>query len=454
MPEFDNETSLREAEAKMPFERVIRECGYGPKNENWKTFDCPFCKKEDKAGVFAAHGGGTKLFKCLSDSCDANEAMPVVKFFKKVRGISSDRDAFIEYLKLTGVWREKEKSLPKESQPEVTNGDGQALLRQFYSRLMLRPLDERRISDKRGLNPATSAALGFKSNLKSNRRLLLELAKTFAWEELKSSGLWLPPAGQKRRRPNSQFCGYVQLARRPKNRRKHADDKMVWGWCDEGWCKKCEHACKGEKCFQCGGKLKSADAILIPYFNGRGELMALRPHKGGAPEGTAASALHIYIPRTPQKITTEHFPVVVITEGEFKAAALWQILGAGREDGREPIGVVALPGIYFARHLGIRDGLEEWLRTVNCRRVIVAYDFEEKGNPQFGDAYQPEERRRFDSQTWARYLATSLSKKLHIRGEVALLPWAWQENGKADWDGALAQLGKANASSAESGVAA
>jgi len=440
MPEFDNEASLREAELRMPLERVIREFGFGPKNENWKSFDCPFCKKEDKAGVFTATGSNKKLFKCQSASCDANNAMPVVKFLMKIRGLNSDREAFIEYLKMANVWRERPKPASPTTIPQVTNGDGYTAIQEFYSKLALQADDERKLFDKRGLTSATSAALGFKSNLRSNRRRLLELGKTFAWEELKASGLWLPGEQQKHRRPNSQFCGYIQLARKPKGQRKHPDDKSVWGWCDEGWCAKCGLVAHGKQCTTCSGSLKSGDAILIPYFNERGELIALRPHKGGAPEGTAASAMHIYVPRSGQAVSQENFSTVVLTEGEFKAAAIWQTLGIGRDDGQEPIGAAALPGIYFAKHFDIREEIEAWVRAVKCRRVIVAYDAEDKGNPAFKDIYQPDPRKRFDSQIWARYLATNLSKKLHIRGEVGVLPKSWQMNGKADWDGALAEI--------------
>ena len=443
MPEFDNEASLREAETKLPYERVIRELGFGPKNDNWKSFECPFCKKEDKAGIFVASGSGVKLFKCQSTSCEANRAMPVVKFLGKVRGINSDREAFIEYLKMAGVWREKAKTeLPVI--PQVTNGDGCTALREFYALLSLHSRDGQKLSDKRGLTSDTIARLGFKSNPKSNRRLLIELSKSYAWEELKASGLWLPGKEQKTRRPNAQFCGYLQLARKPKSHRKNPDDKAVWGWCDEGWCTKCEQTSKvlseSQVCSCCGSKLKAGDAILIPYFSPNGDLIALRPHKGGAPEGTAASAMHVYIPRPVVPSGEERFPEVIITEGELKAAALWQILGAGRTDGQTPLGVAALPGIYFAKNLAIREELHYWLRAVHCRRVIVAYDYEDKGNPAFKDAYQSDPRKRFDAQIWARYLATSLSKKLHIRGEVFLLPEKWAINGKADWDGALAKL--------------
>ena len=48
--------------------------------------------------------------------------------------------------------------------------------------------------------------------------------------------------------------------------------------------------------------------------------------------------------------------------------------------------------------------------------------------------------------TWARYLATDLVQKLHLKGEVCVLPNDWRNRkGKADWDGALAQLIKEKA---------
>lgn len=440
MKTFDNEESLRQAEARMPMERMIRELGHGPKDENgWKSFSCPFCKKDDKAGIFVAAGSGAKLFKCMSSSCEGNMALPAVKLFMKLRGITDSREGFIEYLKLAGVWQDIPRQ-PSEVVRQTTNGDGRAALGEFFSRLTLLAEDERRIFEKRGLTSATSEALGFKSNQKTNRRLLLELSKKFSWDELKASGLWLPGKGNKCRRPNSQFCGYIQLTRKPRNQRKTSDDKSVWGWREEGWCARCERTSGGCICSSCGGKLKTGDAILIPYFGRHGDLIALRPHKGGAPEGTAASAVRIYIPRSTVGVSDESFPTVIVTEGEFKAAALWQTVGAGRADGKLPVGVVALPGIYFAKNLMVRGDLADWLVAVQCRRVMVAYDFEDKGNSAFKATFQQDVRKRFDSQIWGRFLAADLFKRLHIGGEVILLPDSWLVNGKADWDGALATL--------------
>ncbi len=191
--------------------------------------------------------------------------------------------------------------------------------------------------------------------------------------------------------------------------------------------------------------------MLIPYFDETGELIGLRPHKGMGRRDTLVGTPQVYIPRLGRATRAakfhrasgeddeEQFYTVVITEGEFKAAALWQTVGSGRQDGAEPYGVAALPGISFGKNYEVREVLDDWLRVVKCRRVIVAYDNEEKADPAL-ETYKADRRKRFDAQIWARYLATDLAVKLHVRGEVCVLPEAWRnKKGKADWDGELAK---------------
>jgi hypothetical protein len=94
--------------------------------------------------------------------------------------------------------------------------------------------------------------------------------------------------------------------------------------------------------------------------------------------------------------------LAVITEGEFKAAALWQVLGSSAVVG-------SLPGITMARQL-LAD-IEEWLDGCGgLRQVVVAYDNEEKGDPAL-PAYKEEPWKRYDAQIWARYLARQLTKE-------------------------------------------
>jgi len=496
--EFDNEASLKDAQARLPLKRLMEQYGHAPAGGgHWKSFTCPFCKKKEKsAGVFERDG--VEMFKCQSTSCPtAAKAMPAVQYVAYVAGLSN-RDAFIEYLKMAGVWKEKVQSptkskvqspkaenpqapkepnsqapkepnsqapkepnsqAPKEPNSQAPKWEvpGQAALEDFFERLTdrgaptatgeaaeeatasasrktaatgsqtarqehavsaLSEEDSRRIFEKRGLTSATQMALGFRSNPRGNKEILLGLRETHSLDELFASGLWKGPDKKRKKPPgpNNQFAG-AGIIRKLKPGEKcgrdqwRDEDDHLWGWCEP---------------------------VLIPYFN-NGKLIGLRPHKGMAKGGTLAGEPKIYVPQAPNPPNTQApnpptYSKAVITEGEFKVAALWQQVGAGRTDERTPWGVAALPGITFGKHFAVRSELELWLRAVGCQHVVVAFDHEEK---------PPEAKGRFDSIVWARYLATDLHRKLHLRAEVCVLPSAWANgSGKADWDGALAKLVK------------
>lgn len=342
--------------------------------------------------------------------------------------------------------------VPDESEP-----DGWRSLNEFYSRLTFSEQDEAELFYKRGLESRTSFELGFKSNPKANREILIELEKKYGFDELRAAGLYLPEdrKQKKARRPNSQMCGlgitgtFRSGTKGQQDGTDHNDSAKEFSW---GW----------------------VSPVIIPYFDEQGELIGLRPHKGMGRAGTLLGTPHVYVPRTFRSVakvqsqeeqqleteellnqvgladgqvarpTQERFHTAVVCEGEFKAAAIWQTIGAGSfrtGTGREdPIGVCALPGISFGKNYEIREELDDWLRRVKCRRVIVAFDSEEKSDPKL-DSYKADPRKRYDSQKWAWYLATDLANKLHVRGEVCLLPLPWRNaKGKADWDGALAML--------------
>ena len=543
---FDSEAAIRDARLKgFTTERILREFGVQPaKNGSWKGFDCPFCQKK-KANLFPHDG--IMLFKCMMQPCPSNnEAMAEPKLVARLSNVS-ERQGFIDYLKMAGVWKDISKvpravELPKKPTPEQGDkaplpnavlpaeiklleappppapprpddllkllddpdpivflsvsekimsfgpvaldwlrpaltqeastpadiarrsrineliqkltpppappaaekppvekpkdeppkpvdvkklpnyGSGRLALREFYECLVWLEDDEKKLFEKRGLESRTSVALGFRSNPKTNEDNIRRLLEKWGFREMIGSGLWLPrdAARKKETRPNNQFFGFGQAGRKPADQRKNKDDKFIWKFCHP---------------------------ILIPYFNDLGELVALRPHKGGAPGGTAAGhSTHIYVPRDVEAMGGEQaekyaeiFETVIITEGEFKAAALWQMVGAGRQDGGEAYGVAAVPGITFANNFMMREELDHWLRAVRCRRVIVAYDHELKDDPK-SERYQPDVRKRHDAQIWSRYLATDLHQKLHITGEVCILPNQWMTDGKADWDGALVKL--------------
>jgi hypothetical protein len=146
---------------------------------------------------------------------------------------------------------------------------------------------------------------------------------------------------------------------------------------------------------------------------------------------------HFYVVRAKSQANGERNLQVkpefaLVTEGEFKAAALWQVLGGAAEIG-------ALPGITMAKPL--LGDVEDWLETTAVRQVVVGYDNEEKGEESL-PGFQREKFRRYDSHIWARYLARRLSSQGY-EGKVCVLPDEWRDKkGKADWDGHLAALVK------------
>ena len=292
---------------------------------------------------------------------------------------------------------------------------GRLVLEDFYFHppLTLSATDAAMLLAKRGLFGETCRRLGFVSSPVENKDKLLGLQEKHAPDELLESGLFLPEDKKHKKefRPNSQFYGMGQKGKKPKEQRKHREDRWIWGM---------------------------VHPVIIPYFDEAGRLFKLRPHKGGAPGNTLSGASKIYVPRDYQKApdVVETFPRVVITEGEFKAAGLWQVLGAGRDDIEDighPWGVCAIPGINFGNNYDLRSELDAWLQAVQCRLVVVAFDDQDKsGRPM---------RERHEALIWARFLACDLARTLHIKAKVLVLPTEWRDDkGKADWDGALSMM--------------
>src|ERR1035438_3389810 len=164
-------------------------------------------------------------------------------------------------------------------------------------KIKFRPIS---LDEKRCLPPVACEALGLRANPRANEATLLEMRDVFDWEELRASGLWVD-AEQKRdqgRRPNSQYHGWGQVGKKAMGERLDESDKTQWGWCEP---------------------------VLIPYFNEAGELVKLRPHKGGATGDTAAGSARGYVPRDYRTAAdrVEKFFTVIICEGEYKAAIIW-----------------------------------------------------------------------------------------------------------------------------------
>lgn len=353
----------------------------------------------------------------------AKEVLEAMKERKVVSPIGTEGDLELTPKPAPTVEFVSSSDKPKTAAVGKIDGeDGYAALHDFFIQLGFLDRDGLLLYETRGLKTSIQVGLRFRSNPRMNRALLLAQKPRIAKDELLESGLHVRIKGKPGEiKPNSQFCG-AGIIRKAKegeepDRNQWLDnDRNLWGWCEP---------------------------ILIPYFDELGRLIGLRPHKGGGQANTVTGSPKIYIPREPRedgKAIKEIFTKVVITEGEFKAAALYQTVGAGRIDGLEPYGVVAVPGIWFGQNYAIREELDQWLRDVRCRVVKVAYDNEDKSNPEL-DSFKTDRRKRFDAEICARVIATDLANKLHIRGEVCRLPDTWRnQKGKADWDGALVKI--------------
>ncbi len=315
------------------------------------------------------------------------------------------------------------------------DGDGKqggprenAALRAFYELIDLIPEHRAKLTADRGFTDLEIDRNGFRSSVRGNREKILSLVGKFTQGELIEAGL-LHEKEWKEPQPNSQLCGYGRKG-------KNAAGEDVWD---------------------------TTNPLLIPYWGAGGELLDLRAHKGSNASGRPrlyvarrrAGEPEVAQPAAAPTDTTDDAasdpeappevppgPVdpanqwVVICEAEFKAAAVQAGLG-------DLVQAVGLPGISMAREdsagsYPMVQELKSFLRTAGTKKVVIAFDNEEKGDPKLA-SYKQDKRKRYDAQIWARYLAITLAKQGYD-ARVGWLPTEWRdEQGKADWDGALAR---------------
>jgi hypothetical protein len=288
-----------------------------------------------------------------------------------------------------------------DGKPKDKKNRGLLALREFYSKLTLTSEDEGLIWRKRGLPKEACDAFGFKSSLQSNKDLLVTLTLKYSEDVLVAYGLFERKDGKCL--PAPQLYGMGNAGR------KNEHGEVIWNW---------------------------VRPILIPYFDRDGEVIAIRPHRGGV----AGQPSRLFVARfrkdckLPIAGSRNFKPLrCIVTEGEFKACALYWVF-----DGQA--GVAALPGISQSKNYLVLEDLKEWLRT-DCspERLVVAFDNEEKGDPKL-PGFKPDKRKRFDAEIWARYLAIILDKSI-CETRVCRLPNEWRDaKGKADWDGAMARM--------------
>ena len=162
------------------------------------------------------------------------------------------------------------------------------------------------------------------------------------------------------------------------------------------------------------------DNTLIPYMDESGNVIHLRPHK----LGFKGVGIHPYC----RYLLREKKPHVVLTEGEFKAAALRQY----------GLAAVGIPGIssYVKKYL---PQLIAALKDFGAKKVTVIYDHEVKDNPAFKGRYKDRPEDRYDTSYYAYLMAYLLNRDGGFQANVGTLSAEWMVEGKIDFDGALAQ---------------
>lgn len=294
-------------------------------------------------------------------------------------------------------------SLLEDDDEPPTEQQEPTVWHEIWSRLTLSATDRESLKRKRGYSRETIEALGFRSSSRDNRTLLQPILDSFPIDQLLAEGIATKDEKTGEFKINSQLCGWGLKKRGGKA------ENDEWDW---------------------------TNPILIPYFNRHGIVTTIRPHKGGL-SGKRWMIEHGYEYGFRSTRTRTHPYVTpllwnrpeawqdkcVLTEGEFKAGALFQTA----------IPAVATPGIQMLKNdLFLRE-LVEILRGAGIKEVVVVYDNEDK-------SHKPDPWSRYEAEVYARYACHAL------RGEgfytsYANLPDEWRIDGKADWDGALAKFG-------------
>jgi hypothetical protein len=165
-------------------------------------------------------------------------------------------------------------------------------------------------------------------------------------------------------------------------------------------------------------KKTGAARVLIPYLDEAGLTYHLRPHKLGFKGIPVEPYCRLLLKNWP-----EH---VILAESEFKAAALLQW-------GIPAIGIPGIPA-FGDKNL---ERFVEFLKATSVQKITIIFDSETKDNPDYPN-FKERIEDRYDTQYWS-YMMGYLLGKAGFKTRVGWLPAEWRENGKIDFDGALAQ---------------
>jgi hypothetical protein len=475
---FDSTSAYEEALASWPMPRVLAHYSMGqflpPKHGgNYKKEPCPFCGRKGKFSAFTKKVDGKWLVKCQIDRptpCEANKAMDEIGLIQRMENLPDRKAAYMRFLELAGVVIEKApapvvqpapQAAPEsepvaqpppqppletlfqpqpEAQPEPEPAnvvpflqgsstgakpppptppkgpDTKDIWATLHPLLLLTNADRERLKTKRGFSDQTIDTLGFKSSNAANIEIINSLRDKFPPHQLLDSGLFVKtPAGGMA--PFNQFTGWGITGK------KDAKGKAEWG---------------------------ATNPVLIPYRDANGTVTSIRPHKGGIPkrdkDDDEFCGGDIYCPLLIET-RLENFDhgsplyrTLVLTESEFKAAAIWQ---AG-------FPAIGIPGTSFVRNPIFRARLVSILERFGIQRVIVVFDNEIKDKPGM-PSYKADPFDRYWHVIWARYIAWDLIKRsprpaMLDEVQIGNLRDEWRlddngvDTGKVDWDTALAMF--------------
>jgi len=417
----DELTKLKNgAKALLPVEKTFDLLGLAPKSP--KT--CPSCENEGSF-FFKDH----LWFGCMRPSCDFSQER-----FKEITGTSRDaigavafvkkldfQQACLEFIRMAGLITEEqinELTAPKKEEPKPAakkarkkkakppldpldteqeeeesplRGDAKRpIFQAIYGQIPLKDFHRGELRAKRGFTDKTIKAMGFKSSYRTNKEIINQLRKDYTDDDLVDQRV-LRKNKEGMLFPEDQLCG------RGNTGRKDDEGNEIWD---------------------------DTNPVLIPYFNRHEEVFWIRPHKGGL-KGRKGSLLerdkatHVYGEHIIKKLKGKN--TLMITEGEFKAAAAFQC----------GIPCIALPGIQMANSEHIWSELVSLIHRYWFDNIVICFDNEDKSHKE------PEHQH--DVVIWALVLARKL--RHHARSvKIAMLPNTERdEDGKADLDGILSR---------------
>lgn len=434
------------ARQKLPLPMLMTVMGDGSHTK--KNSECPFCGEgKGSWGIFESNG--KHFFKCHKLECVGNQndyghneiayiqlrldmnRTEAAKHFLKLavpelvphlfdpapapprpRKPSTELGAEDD-IDLGPAEHEADQAAPRPPPPPPPrDGDPQNVWHALWKKLPLTIGDRQKLKTDRGLSDETIDALGFRSNNSSNLHHLQTLANEYPMDDLVSEGIYkLDSRGVK---PSGQFHGWgISGTKNPKT---------------------------GKADFE------QNEPIIIPYLTAAGVPFYLRPHKGGVkkPEDELADielweeeqpdtcASHVYCPFLLTELIHLNDGLCVLTEGEYKAAALWQC----------GIAAIACPGIQFVRNKAFKEELIHLLREFGVTDMVILFDNEVKDDPSIPKRYKADPWKRWDTPMWAEYTAIDLRDYFSNKGycRIGWLPDELRVDGKADCDGILAQM--------------